>query len=86
MHLTADQGQRLNITLVNFDPVTAGSRGVVKDIVSGNVATLSGSERVSSVMMTIGQKAEVTFNALDSDRNFLLKIAGIHTVSEFNSK
>ena len=72
--LNADQGQRLNITLWNFN---VGSLfGHLRDVVSGNMAELRSDVKHEHVMMSVGNKVEVNLNSMTSEANFLIEIKG----------
>ena len=72
--LNADQGQRLNITLWNFN--VGSSFGHLHDVISGNMAELRSDVRHEHVMMSVGNKVEVNLNSMTSESNFLIEIKG----------
>ena len=74
--LNADQGQRLNITLWNFN--VGSSFGHLRDVISGNMAELRSDVRHEHVMMSVGNKVEVNLNSMTSEANFLIEMKGIN--------
>ena len=72
--LNADQGQRLNITLWNFN--VGSSFGHLRDVISGNMAELRSDVRHEHVMMSVGNKVEVNLNSMMSESRFMPNIMG----------
>ena len=77
--LNADQGQRLNITLWNFN--VGSSFGHLHDVISGNMAELRSDVRHEHVMMSVGNKVEVNLNSMTSQSNFLIEIKCSQTLN-----
>ena len=75
--LTSDRGQRMNISLWDFNTEQSRSHGMLRDDVSGNLADIvAHGNRYGHVMTTIGNKAELQLSTVDDDTNFLLDIKG----------
>ena len=80
LKLSADPGQRLNISLTRFNRRPDQSYGTLKDTISGNMADMTSRERTQQLMMTVANEAQLQLTALTSDTNFLLDVQGIDNV------
>ena len=80
LKLSADPGQRLNISLTRFNRHPDQSYGTLKDTISGNMADMTSRDRTQQLMMTVANKAQLQLTALTSDTNFLLDVQGIDNV------
>ena len=76
LKLSADPGQRLNISLTRFNRRPDQFYGTLKDTISGNMADMTSRERTQQLMMTVANEAQLQLTALTSDANFLLNIQG----------
>ena len=76
LKLSADPGQRLNISLTRFNRRPDQSYGTLRDAISGNMADMTSRERTQQLMMTVANEAQLQLTALTSDTNFVLDVQG----------
>ena len=76
LKLSADPGQRLNISLTRFNRRPDQSYGTLKDTISGNMVDMTSRDRTQQLMMTVANEAQLQLTALTSDTNFLVNVQG----------
>ena len=75
LHLSADRGQRLNISLWSFSPQPRRVYATLTDDVTGNMAELTADGRKSHVMTTVANTATLSLNPIQDDHRFMVDIA-----------
>ena len=74
LRISADRGQRLNISLWSFNLANRHSYATVRDDVTGNVAEAVPVSRRNHVMTTAANTATLELNSIQADQNFIIDV------------